>query len=145
MHQLRLEQFQLQPHRAQFLARQEIGVGEGQPVGRRAGLRRVGMRLAAATSSTLSRKGWLRGSSFMGPHWIAWGFPSAYRVGPPDQPKRETHVDAALEAAIEAAWEARDGISPATKGETRDAIEATLTALDSRHAAGGRKARRTGM
>jgi 2,3,4,5-tetrahydropyridine-2,6-dicarboxylate N-succinyltransferase len=38
---------------------------------------------------------------------------------------------AALEAAIEAAWEARDGISPATKGETRDAIEATLTALDS--------------
>jgi 2,3,4,5-tetrahydropyridine-2-carboxylate N-succinyltransferase len=38
---------------------------------------------------------------------------------------------AALEAAIEAAWEARDGISPATKGEPRDAIEATLTALDS--------------
>ena len=38
---------------------------------------------------------------------------------------------AALEAAIEAAWEARDGISPATKGEARDAIEATLTALDS--------------
>ncbi len=38
---------------------------------------------------------------------------------------------AALEAAIEAAWEARDGISPTTKGETRDAIEATLTALDS--------------
>ena len=37
---------------------------------------------------------------------------------------------AALEAAIEAAWEARDGISPATKGEVRDAIEATLTALD---------------
>jgi 2,3,4,5-tetrahydropyridine-2,6-dicarboxylate N-succinyltransferase len=38
---------------------------------------------------------------------------------------------AALEAAIEAAWEARDGISPVTKGEARDAIEATLTALDS--------------
>jgi 2,3,4,5-tetrahydropyridine-2,6-dicarboxylate N-succinyltransferase len=38
---------------------------------------------------------------------------------------------AALEAAIEAAWEARDGISPATRGEVRDAIEATLTALDS--------------
>lgn len=38
---------------------------------------------------------------------------------------------AALEAAIEAAWEARDGISPSTKGEARDAIEATLTALDS--------------
>ena len=37
---------------------------------------------------------------------------------------------AALEAAIEAAWEAREGISPATKGEVRDAIEATLTALD---------------
>ncbi|NJO54260.1 MAG: 2,3,4,5-tetrahydropyridine-2,6-dicarboxylate N-succinyltransferase [Bacteroidales bacterium] len=39
--------------------------------------------------------------------------------------------NAALEAAIEAAWEAREGISPATKGEMRDAIEATLTALDS--------------
>ncbi len=35
-----------------------------------------------------------------------------------------------LETAIETAWEARDTISPATKGETRDAIEATLTALD---------------
>ena len=39
--------------------------------------------------------------------------------------------NAALETAIEAAWEARDGITPATKGETRDAIEATLAALDS--------------
>ena len=39
--------------------------------------------------------------------------------------------NAALEAAIEAAWEARETISPATKGEVRDAIEATLTALDS--------------
>jgi 2,3,4,5-tetrahydropyridine-2-carboxylate N-succinyltransferase len=37
----------------------------------------------------------------------------------------------ALEAAIDAAWEARDGISPATTGDARDAIEATLTALDS--------------
>ena len=32
---------------------------------------------------------------------------------------------AALETAINSAWEARDAISPATKGETRDAIEAT--------------------
>ena len=39
--------------------------------------------------------------------------------------------NAALETAIEAAWEARDQITPATKGETREAIEATLTALDS--------------
>jgi 2,3,4,5-tetrahydropyridine-2-carboxylate N-succinyltransferase len=36
-----------------------------------------------------------------------------------------------LETAIEAAWEARDAISPQTTGETRDAIEATLNALDS--------------
>ena len=35
----------------------------------------------------------------------------------------------ALEAAIEAAWEARDSITPATKGEARDAVEATLAAL----------------
>jgi 2,3,4,5-tetrahydropyridine-2-carboxylate N-succinyltransferase len=39
------------------------------------------------------------------------------------------HAD--LEKAIEAAWEARDGITPATRGEARDAIEATLSALDS--------------
>lgn len=38
---------------------------------------------------------------------------------------------AQLEAAIEAAWEARDGITPASKGEAREAIEATLAALDS--------------
>ena len=39
--------------------------------------------------------------------------------------------NAALEAAIEAAWEARDEITPATTGETREAIEDTLNALDS--------------
>ncbi|MEM8755790.1 MAG: 2,3,4,5-tetrahydropyridine-2,6-dicarboxylate N-succinyltransferase [Pseudomonadota bacterium] len=37
----------------------------------------------------------------------------------------------ALEAAIEAAWEGRDAISSATTGETREAIEETLSALDS--------------
>jgi 2,3,4,5-tetrahydropyridine-2-carboxylate N-succinyltransferase len=39
--------------------------------------------------------------------------------------------NAALESAIEAAWEARDSITPTTKGEARDAIETTLNALDS--------------
>ncbi len=39
--------------------------------------------------------------------------------------------NAQLETAIEAAWEARDQITPSTKGEARDAIEATLNALDS--------------
>ena len=39
--------------------------------------------------------------------------------------------NAQLETAIEAAWEARDTITPATIGETREAIEDTLTALDS--------------
>ena len=39
--------------------------------------------------------------------------------------------NAALETAIEAAWDARDTITPASKGEARDAIEATLAALDS--------------
>jgi len=38
--------------------------------------------------------------------------------------------NAQLETAIEAAWEARDSITPSTKGETRDAIAATLEALD---------------
>ncbi len=37
----------------------------------------------------------------------------------------------ALETTIDAAWDARDAISPATKGPLRDAIEASLTALDS--------------
>jgi 2,3,4,5-tetrahydropyridine-2-carboxylate N-succinyltransferase len=36
----------------------------------------------------------------------------------------------ALEAAVDAAWERRDGISPSTKGETREAIEAALDGLD---------------
>jgi 2,3,4,5-tetrahydropyridine-2-carboxylate N-succinyltransferase len=39
--------------------------------------------------------------------------------------------NAQLETAIEAAWEARDSITPATTGEARDAIENTLNALDS--------------
>ena len=38
---------------------------------------------------------------------------------------------AALETAIEAAWDARDTITSATTGETREAIEDTLNALDS--------------
>ncbi len=36
-----------------------------------------------------------------------------------------------LEIAIEAAWEARDTINTATQGEVREAIEDTLSALDS--------------
>ncbi|WP_127105416.1 2,3,4,5-tetrahydropyridine-2,6-dicarboxylate N-succinyltransferase [Pararhodobacter zhoushanensis] len=39
--------------------------------------------------------------------------------------------NAHLEAAIEAAWEAREQITPATTGETREAIEDTLNELDS--------------
>ena len=31
--------------------------------------------------------------------------------------------NAALEAAIEAAWEIRDQITPATRGEAREAVE----------------------
>ncbi|MDR5653615.1 2,3,4,5-tetrahydropyridine-2,6-dicarboxylate N-succinyltransferase [Ruixingdingia sedimenti] len=38
--------------------------------------------------------------------------------------------NAALETAIEAAWEARDTITSATRGAARDAIEETLEALD---------------
>ena len=36
-----------------------------------------------------------------------------------------------MEKALEAAWDTRDTINPATKGEARDAIEAALEALDS--------------
>ncbi|MGV6804984.1 MAG: 2,3,4,5-tetrahydropyridine-2,6-dicarboxylate N-succinyltransferase [Ruegeria sp.] len=38
--------------------------------------------------------------------------------------------NAQLETAIEAAWDSRDTITPATGGETREAIEDTLNALD---------------
>jgi 2,3,4,5-tetrahydropyridine-2-carboxylate N-succinyltransferase len=38
--------------------------------------------------------------------------------------------DTELAATIDAAWEAREGISPATKGAVRDAVEAALDALD---------------
>ncbi|MFT6228956.1 MAG: 2,3,4,5-tetrahydropyridine-2-carboxylate N-succinyltransferase [Paracoccaceae bacterium] len=37
---------------------------------------------------------------------------------------------AQLETAIEAAWEARDTITAATKGETRDAVDTALTQLE---------------
>ena len=37
---------------------------------------------------------------------------------------------AALETAVNTAWEARDTITAQTKGEARDAVEATLAALD---------------
>ena len=36
----------------------------------------------------------------------------------------------ALESAIDLAWEERETITPHTRGETRDAVEATLEALD---------------
>lgn len=39
--------------------------------------------------------------------------------------------NAQLETAIEAAWDDRDNITPATTGEAREAIEDTLNALDS--------------
>jgi 2,3,4,5-tetrahydropyridine-2-carboxylate N-succinyltransferase len=35
-----------------------------------------------------------------------------------------------LEATIDAAWEARDGINSATKGKVRDAVEAAIAGLD---------------
>ncbi len=39
-------------------------------------------------------------------------------------------TDADLAAAIDTAWEARDGISPSTRGSWRDAVEAALDGLD---------------
>ena len=38
--------------------------------------------------------------------------------------------NAHLKSTIEAAWDAREGISPATKGEVRDAVEVALAELD---------------
>ncbi len=40
-------------------------------------------------------------------------------------------TDADLAATVDAAWEGRDGVSPATRGAWRDAVEAALEGLDS--------------
>ena len=45
-----------------------------------------------------------------------------------DTPGMTDHTQ--LEAAVDAAWEARDRMSPATRGEARGAVEGTLSALD---------------
>src|SRR5262245_4009132 len=39
--------------------------------------------------------------------------------------------DSDLQTAIEGAWDARDSLCPATKGEVRDAVEDALDGLDS--------------
>jgi hypothetical protein len=38
--------------------------------------------------------------------------------------------NAQLKTVIEAAWDARDGLTPATKGEVREAVETALNMLD---------------
>ena len=40
------------------------------------------------------------------------------------------HEPNELEAIVNAAWEARDGISAATKGAVREAVDAALALLD---------------
>ena len=39
-------------------------------------------------------------------------------------------TDADLARTVDAAWEARDGVSPSTRGAYRDAVEAVLEGLD---------------
>ena len=62
-HQLRFQQFQLQAHRAQVFAHHEIRIGEGQPVGRGAGLRGIGTlirrRDIGSTVTERMGSGWL--------------------------------------------------------------------------------------
>jgi 2,3,4,5-tetrahydropyridine-2-carboxylate N-succinyltransferase len=40
-----------------------------------------------------------------------------------------SHAD--LKATIEKAWDERDGVTPATKGEVRDAVSEALNLMDS--------------
>lgn len=58
--------------------------------------------------------------------------PPALRLRKEHRPNSEEAIMdiTSLETAIEAAWDARDTITPTTGGETREAIEATLNALD---------------
>ncbi len=53
-------------------------------------------------------------------------------------------TDSDLAATVDAAWEARDSISPATKGAYRDAVEAALDGMDSGGCASPRKAAAAG-
>jgi 2,3,4,5-tetrahydropyridine-2,6-dicarboxylate N-succinyltransferase len=53
------------------------------------------------------------------------------RHSPAAIPLEDAMTNADLAAAVDAAWEARDGVSPATKGAYRDAVEAALDGLDS--------------
>jgi 2,3,4,5-tetrahydropyridine-2,6-dicarboxylate N-succinyltransferase len=46
-------------------------------------------------------------------------------------PAEAAMTDADLAATVDAAWEARDGVSPSTRGSYRDAVEAALDGLDS--------------
>src|SRR5579859_2880207 len=50
--------------------------------------------------------------------------------GPRAQFRAIAMSDAELQATIDAAWEARDTVSAATKGATRDAVDAALGGLD---------------
>jgi 2,3,4,5-tetrahydropyridine-2-carboxylate N-succinyltransferase len=54
----------------------------------------------------------------------------AFRDSQPETAK-PVMTDSTLASTIDAAWEARDTISPDTKGAVRDAVEAALTGLDS--------------
>ena len=52
-------------------------------------------------------------------------------VGPPADQRARAEMDASnIEAAIDAAWEAREDITAQTTGEPRDAVEAALDGLD---------------
>jgi len=80
--QLRLQKLQLQPHRAQLFPRQEIVVGEGEAVGGRAGLWRVGYALGRR--DILDRIAERVASGFVfhvSRLAIAWVLVQPYRVG----------------------------------------------------------------
>ncbi|PIL21644.1 2,3,4,5-tetrahydropyridine-2,6-carboxylate N-succinyltransferase [Puniceibacterium antarcticum] len=62
--------------------------------------------------------------------WIAAKGADRYTQDKHAHSKERKMSNADLETAIEAAWEVRDTITPATIGATREAIEETLAALD---------------
>ena len=50
-------------------------------------------------------------------------------------------MTAELQRVIDAAWEARDGLGPATRGEVREAVEAALAPARRRRGARRREGR----
>jgi len=70
---------------------------------------------------------------------VGWLTANAPQTQPIETIPMETQK---LQAAIDAAWDKRDSINSATKGDLRTSVEAALEGLDGRQIPRGRECRR---